>query len=593
MGNLPLKTRVFSCTSSRVCKFMVSRKLYFFLAISVLLFVGITNRAQGAVFYFSPPSGSFTEGTNFVVSLKIDSEGEAINAAEGRVQFPKALLEVSKVEFTDSIFNFWVDEPAFSNEEGTLKFLGGTNAAVAGAALQTFRIVFRAKAAGQATLSLTDAAITLGDGSGTNVLRESRQAMFTLKEKGLPLASPTPTPRVPVRATRLPSLPKIEVPLYPDQERWYNTVAPFAGRWTLPPDVAGVSTALNKDPNFIPQEKSEGAFETKDLPQLEEGIWYFHVRFQNNLGWGPTAHSRIRIDTTPPVLVAAEFPEGPATDNPRPKLAIRASDALAGISHYRIRVGSQVPFQSQEPTPELPRQAPGKYTVSVRAFDLAGNAREGKLDLEILPIVAPEVHSISSILLAGEDSLVVRGSALPQLEIHFSMKEERTRKVFTGQAKSDEDGNWTFDSGRPFAKGVYFVTLFAQDERGAVSLPVEAGVVLIREKPLLAVGSISLTTLQVLFLVAFLVLILGVFLFIWWQKRKGRLLLKTILLQYDIAKLPQMMKKDLDLLEGHLGRKDSLESVVTSAMFIVKRMRQTIERMEGFLKKEAEGIKEK
>jgi len=79
--------------------------------------------------------------------------------------------------------------------------------------------------------------------------------------------------------------------------------------WDLPNDVTAVATEVDQHPDAVPA-KSEGLFDNKTFSPLEDGVWYLHVQFKNSIGWGPTLHYRIGIDTAPPLGFSVTSPSG-------------------------------------------------------------------------------------------------------------------------------------------------------------------------------------------------------------------------------------------------------------------------------------------
>src|SRR3989344_328550 len=95
---------------------------------TILIFsfaVAVRAEAAGASLYFSSAGDSFGAGETFLVDIKMDTGGRAINAAEISVEFPSNKLRAVSVSKENSIFTLWPQEPAFSNEQGKLSFVGG------------------------------------------------------------------------------------------------------------------------------------------------------------------------------------------------------------------------------------------------------------------------------------------------------------------------------------------------------------------------------------------------------------------------------------------------------------------------------------
>lgn len=328
------------------------------VALSLVLVFGLTSVVFAADFNLSPSSGTLGINQDIEVHLRMDTAGASINAAQATMLFPANLLQVKSISKEGSIFNFWLQDPTFSNDAGTISFIGGTPNGVSGSSLQVITIIFTTKGVGSAAISFSDGAITAADGTGTNILDSLNGATFSVSST---VTVPPPTPAVPIApitiatpvpiireavvAPGLPSTPTILVPLYPDPDRWYSLISNFTTNWQLPSDVSGVATALNQNPNYTVPEESEGLFDSKQFPLFQEdGINYLHVRFKNNKGWGTTAHYRIAIDTQPPLAFAIQIEGGISTDNPRPKLLFQTGDALSGIDTYLVQINQDQPI---------------------------------------------------------------------------------------------------------------------------------------------------------------------------------------------------------------------------------------------------------
>ena len=313
-----------------------------FLALFSLAFIFKAGQAEAATLFMLTTGGEVRVGETFNLEVRVNSEGQGFNSAQATILFPKDTLEVKSVDYSpaSTIFNFWLEEPKFSNTDGKITFVGGTTSGVIGASVPILKIIFLAKGAGQADIVASDAAIIASDGSGTNILSTTNISRFTAKP-GLTapasaLPPPTPITRPAVPSQRLPQKPQITTPLYPDSGKWYNVSSDFLASWVLPADVSGVATAVNKNAGFVVPARSEGLFDAKTFGALGDGIWYLHARFQNNVGWGPTAHYRIAVDTVPPFEFSVDSPEGEKTDNPAPTFSFATNDDRCRNTNFSL-----------------------------------------------------------------------------------------------------------------------------------------------------------------------------------------------------------------------------------------------------------------
>src|SRR3989344_2853467 len=464
---------------------------------SSIFALGIFSSTNAATLFLTPTSSEIGVKEKFTVELRVDSEGVSFNAAQAVIRFPKDTLEVVALDKTGSSFSFWLEEPNFSNTEGFISLIGGTPYGVAGNAVPILKIEFRSKGSGSGALMLSEAAVSAADGSGTNILSKTNDAVFTVVLERV-------TPKVPesqqivreaVPTGKLPIKPVLKIPLYPDSTKWSNLISQFNVSWDLPLDITGVSTAFNKEPNFIPT-KSEGIFNNKTFSAISDGVWYLHVRFRNNLGWGPTEHYRLAVDTTPPIGFEIVVVEGETTDNPMPTFQFKTNDALSGLKEYHIRIGDgdliRIPAADFSGTYTLPLQSPGKRQITIKAIDEADNGIENSIILETIPITSPVITFITKELFSDEEKgLTVKGVALPNINVLLRVYRKEAL-ISNGVAATDEKGNFEFTFDQAFKNGNYQVTAQSQDARGALSLIVESQLIKVKSKPIIQIGVFQL-----------------------------------------------------------------------------------------------------
>ncbi len=368
---------------------VLKKLILFFSAISIFVF----SFAHAANLFLTADTQQPAMGGTVNVNVRISSSDQTVNAAQGTLYYPRDILEVSQIIRTDSIFDVWLSPPTINAAIGEISFLGGGTNAYSGSSLQVFTVSFKVRGTGSGTIGFRNAEITAGDGTGANII--SGSTGITIAAGGAPLKVATtsiavPPPVVQIKrpatpAANLPVMPDIKVPLYPDTKRWYGASDLFLAQWNLPSDVSAVATALNKDPQSDPQQ-SEGLFNNKTFARLDSGIWYLHVRFKNNVGWGPTAHYRIAVDTFPPSSLKVSLKEGSATAVTTPTLRFNAEDPISGIEFYDVKIDGQSEGQSTSTSMILNALYPGSHTADVRAFDNAGNSVEGKLTFNIIQL---------------------------------------------------------------------------------------------------------------------------------------------------------------------------------------------------------------
>lgn len=582
--------------------------LALFLMVGAALFSG---KASAADFYIIADKAAVKIGDKITADIKIDSQGVAINAAEATIKFPTSILEIASVSKAGSIFGFWLDEPTFSNQTGELKFTGGATTGFSGKTLQVLTINFTVKGTGKGEVNFSDGAITAADGSGTNVLSkmtgveiDSSPSSSVTPVPPSPPGSPTPPPpppapapipppvqivRPPVPSAKLPIIPSLTVPLYPDPKKWYNFANQFAVSWTLPRDISDVSTLINKDPASNPA-KSEGLFDNKVFPRLEDGVWYLHVRFRNNVGWGPTAHYRLAIDTAPPLSFEVISAEGVSTDFPNPIISYQTGDSLSGVRNYSIRIDGGPAIDTEETSYKLPLQKPGKHSISVQAVDWAENIAEKILMIEILPIDSPVISSVSRSVFLGEGGLDIAGTALPNTKILLSINNSLEQTVYSTDAVSDEEGVWSKRIDYPLNKGRYYVVAVAEDLRGAQSLEVKSDTFVVKSKPLLVLFGLEITAAW--FYLGLIVILLSGFLagYLWNKSNNAKREDRILIAKRDVNTAFEVIKKDVDGLIKIFNGGKMDDTRIAEALLFLKRIEENIAGMRQDLSENIEEI---
>lgn len=322
---------------------------------------------------FSPRSGSFVEESIFQVPIFINTRNRSINGIEVRVNFDKNKLAIINPTGGTSIIGVWVEPPKFDNTHGTASYVGVVPGGITTGAGLVGTITFKAKALGQAVISVSsNSRILLNDGLGSETALDAGRAEYTILGKapeGVAIFSET----------------------HPVQQSWYNNNNPTFS-WIKDPGVGGFSYVIDNKPNTIPENTIITEDTTQTFEKLADGLWYFHIKANKNKVWGTTGHFLVRIDTAPPAeftptinyLVAA------VASSERTLVSFFTTDNLSGIDHYEVGVIDKSQPATESPVfvdAESPFQIPltpnGKLQAIVRAVDKAGNVRDESVDVRL------------------------------------------------------------------------------------------------------------------------------------------------------------------------------------------------------------------
>ena len=129
----------------------------------------MSNNANASI-YVGAPTGHYKVGETFSLSVRVNTYGNSINAVSANVLFSNDTLNLLSVSKTPSIVKFWVEDPSYSNSSGSATFQGVIpNPGYLGNGGQIVTLVFRAKAVGPASLSISSGSVLANDGQGTEI----------------------------------------------------------------------------------------------------------------------------------------------------------------------------------------------------------------------------------------------------------------------------------------------------------------------------------------------------------------------------------------------------------------------------------------
>ena len=357
------------------------KKVLFILIILIISF-GVVSvaKAEGASLYLSPQTGTFFVGSTFDVSIFVNTGGNNVNAVEVDLKFDQRKLQIASPTAGRSFIAVWISQPTFSNTEGTATFQGGVpSPGINTSSGLISTITFRAINPGEAVVSILDSSqVLLDDGKGTNILSSMGRGVYKI------IIPP-------------PEGPKVFSSSHPDQNKWCNNNSPTLS-WEKEEGVIDFSYSLDDIFYGVPDNISEGDYASVSYTDLEDGIWYFHIKAKKGDVWGGITHYILLIDTTPPAAFTLSFEptlRSPVMTAREPIVSFITTDSLSGLSHYDLKLidltkapqKKETGFFVEASSPyQLPSLATGEYEVIVRAFDQAMNWQDSSKKIEVIPI---------------------------------------------------------------------------------------------------------------------------------------------------------------------------------------------------------------
>lgn len=503
--------------------------------------------AYAATIYLSPSTVSQNIGSTFSIGIYVSSADQAMNASSGTLSFPTDKLEVTGVSTAGSVISLWVQQPSFSNSAGTVSFEGIVlNPGYTGSSGKVISVSFRTKAAGTANITFSGGSVLANDGAGTNILQGLGSARVSIEvpTEG-PAADTSETPSV---ITGTPPAPQITSDTHPDPEKWYNNNRPKLS-WNLPAGTTASQLLVGNKPQADPTVIYTPAISSRQLDELEDGTWYFHVRLRNQNGWGSITHFKIQIDTVKPDHFDVTPIEIDDLTEPTRRFTVDATDATSGIDHYEIQIDDSDPVEWKDDGNHVYQTGPlgpGRHNMVIKAVDGAGNFLTNVEAFTIDPIDAPVITDYPRELQASE-ALVVRGTALKNAQVTIWLAREKEDPMsFT--VNTDSSGNFTYIHPQKLSEGVYKLWAETVDSRGAKSEATDQYTVLVQKPAWWRIGTLTANILSIiipLIALAFL-LVAGTL----WARFKMRMLRRRIKAEAGEAQV--VLHKEFELLKRRI-----------------------------------------
>jgi hypothetical protein len=522
-------------------------------------------RAAAASLYLTPATGTYVIGDKFTVTVKVSAGGQAINASEGTISFDKAVLDITGVSKSGSIFTLWTAEPSFSKAAGTIQFGGGLQPpGYSGASGKIISITFKAKAVGSAQVRFTSGAVLANDGKGSNILESMGSGNYKVAAKETaPVPETKPegvtkvTPVVKETIDEEYLKPTITSATHPDQNVWYNkNDVDFA--WELPAAVTGLSIAIDKIPTTDPGTVSDGLYSTKSYKGVESGMWYLHLKFYDGKRWGTVDHYRVLIDLVRPKPFDIGVEQ---TDSAfLPKLFFKTTDDFSGVKQYDVFVNSleqrKFSLEEDQAQPKLSVQLTdleyGSHTAMIKALDKAGNETISTVEFTVEPIATPVIKDYSKEL-KSSDRFFISGTALENIIINIYV-EDGSGKVDNKVAHSDKNGNWYYVYDTGLADGRYTAWVEGQNQNGLKSRPSEKVSFLVSPPIFARIGSFVINYFTVIASLLFMIILIVISLLFLIGLIRKKLKKETVeveeVLHQNMKNLKKLIDEDLDNLNN-------------------------------------------
>lgn len=572
-------------------------KIKLLVVFSLILFIySIVSAsvAEAASLSLSPSTGVYTANGTFSVRVLVNTGGSAVNAAEGTLSFNPNQLSVVSVNRSGSIFNLWVTEPTYSNSAGTISFSGGLPSGYSGNTGTIMTVTFRAAGAGTAKVNFSNGSVLANDGKGTNILTSMNGGTYTIQA-----LTTEPEPEVVVEyvaPANTPAAPVISSETHPDPSGWYaNDEAVL--NWNLSSDVIAVRTLLNEAPTTIPTKVYEDPIKTITLPDLDEGISYFHLQFKNSDGWGKVTHYRLAVDTEKPTSIDINLPSDANLTSPLQKLEVKVEDETSLVNKYKVKLDANEPFEYVDETGSstitLPAVDPGYHTVIIEAFDQAGNSIVGTYSFTVSSFDRPEFTEYPTQI--NEEVIpVIKGVTRPNSTVEVRISKIGAEETIYS-VTSDAMGEFVVIPSGTFSIGVYELVAQATDEFGAQSDPSNSIRIAVQQPGYLKIGSMIVSVLSVIIplIVLLVLMIFGIWYLIIFARRFRR---KVRIESYEALSILRQefadLQSSLHKQETKLQESRRTKKLTKAETGMIEEMSMALQMSEKRVEKEIEDITE-
>ncbi|MEK7187559.1 MAG: cohesin domain-containing protein [Patescibacteria group bacterium] len=147
----------------------------------LLVLLGAPRGAEAATLGMNPPSATFEVGDRVILQVQVES-GVPINAVSAIVSFPP-IFSIESISKSDSILNFWVSEPSFSKNAGTVSLEGVTLGGFSGKIGTVLTVRAKVVKDGSGSIAFKSGQILANDGEGTDIISGFRTFSYEVKPK--------------------------------------------------------------------------------------------------------------------------------------------------------------------------------------------------------------------------------------------------------------------------------------------------------------------------------------------------------------------------------------------------------------------------
>ena len=318
----------------------------------------------------NPSYNIYETGQQERVAIRVESGGEAINAAGVYIDFDPDIIQVDEI-ITENSFcrqDLFI-EREIDNEAGEVNISCGLPSPGFSEVRGTIaEITFTPVSEGYFSFSFRDKSMVLAnDGLGTNVLRYAENGGYQVIGEDV-LVEERP-PKVTVFSNT-----------HPNRERIYNN-PDIEFSWVADSGYSYIY-AFDQNPVTLPSGESSTDENSLDFSVDTDGIHWLHIAAVSGDNRGELTHYPVRIDTTPPQppVIRASSTNISTGEVVRFQFETHGEDDLQPNFYLKIDNGTFIPTTQSV---FIPFFEAGDHRITLRIFDNAGNFSDSAIDITV------------------------------------------------------------------------------------------------------------------------------------------------------------------------------------------------------------------
>ncbi|MCK5591824.1 MAG: hypothetical protein KAI72_07700, partial [Candidatus Pacebacteria bacterium] len=103
----------------------VTSGIKFVIALSFFLISFFPFTSEAARIYLDPVSKEVNLNDTFLVNIRIDNEGECVNAVDIKIAYDNKAIGAVDFSRGESLLTLWVETPTIDHSAGIISFSGG------------------------------------------------------------------------------------------------------------------------------------------------------------------------------------------------------------------------------------------------------------------------------------------------------------------------------------------------------------------------------------------------------------------------------------------------------------------------------------